>query len=88
MPNSREYCYEVSESGRGEFHTYDVIRKKQYSNGHVVGSYRWRFVAEQVAAFLSDADDRDEFIEQTSKDSVVADVERDASDTSDRYFDK
>jgi len=65
MTNNKGFEYKVEESGRGEFHTYDVVRRlsgTNYDYGRVVSSFRWKFIAEQVANFLSQADDRDEYI--------------------------
>lgn len=68
MTNAKGYVYEVKDSGRGEFHTWDVIRRSDSGGGGlVVASYKWKFIAEQSANILSGADDRDAFV-----DSIVS----------------
>jgi hypothetical protein len=63
-----KYVYTVVESGRAEFHRFGVKRSPEgVSSGLIVAEYRWRFIAEQTANFLSGADDRDEFVSQTLK---------------------
>lgn len=65
--NAKGFTYEVKESGRGEFHTYDVHRSAGGSSSVVVASYKWKFIAEQTANYLSGADERDEYVSTVIK---------------------
>jgi hypothetical protein len=55
-----QYVYEVEESGKGEFHRYNVVRwPVDSTRGAEVAKYRWHFLAEELAAYLDALDRRE-----------------------------
>lgn len=54
------YVYEVTQSGRGEFHRWDVVRRwHESASGIVVVSYKYQRLADDMRAILEQAEEMD-----------------------------